>query len=46
MPGVIHLIRVESGGPTDQFMGQSVGCGCKHSQNAPFCDGAHSKLPK
>jgi len=20
-------------------------CGCKHSKNAPFCDGSHSKLP-
>ncbi|MCK5944583.1 MAG: CDGSH iron-sulfur domain-containing protein, partial [Planctomycetes bacterium] len=21
-------------------------CGCKHSQNAPFCDGAHARLPE
>jgi CDGSH-type Zn-finger protein len=20
-------------------------CACKHSKNAPFCDGTHSKLP-
>ena len=20
-------------------------CGCKHSNNKPFCDGSHAKLP-